>query len=325
MLQRAGAPPPPPPPHNATGPRRGANTHTQASVPLGSPSHFPPFRQASLGWEHRRPGERQEERSAGQPQQGPTPGTSGHGAVGGRGPPEARPEPWRASSFRPESWGQKCGGGLAGGQVDRSRSRRSGVAWNAWRPAVETAGMSRAALPNFSLPPCPPWGPEPTARIILLFKQVLRGDGAQGGGWPHSAPPLVGKCDSCKARCPARQQSAGRGIRAAHCQARAPPGAPGLHPRDLAPPPQTPNSSSPGWASSAAAPSTPPRRGDEDAPFARNWTPLSGRGQLIKPLPLHLTRAGKLSSSPGGEGVCRSRVTRNPIFWKRRSHSPSNF
>lgn len=157
-------------------------------MPLGSPSHFPPFRQASLGWEHRRPGERQEERSAGQPQQGPTPGTSGHGAVGGRGPPEARPEPWRASSFRPESWGQKCGGGLAGGQVDRSRSRRSGVAWNAWRPAVETAGMSRAALPNFSLPPCPPWGPEPTARIILLFKQVLRGDGAQGGGGHTQLP-----------------------------------------------------------------------------------------------------------------------------------------
>ena len=32
-----------------------------------------------------------------------------------------------------------------------------------------------------------------------------------------------------------------------------PPGAPGLHPRDLATPPLTPNTGSPGWASSVAA------------------------------------------------------------------------
>lgn len=39
-------------------------THTQASVPLGNTSHFPPFKQVSLGWEHRRPGEGQEQKSA---------------------------------------------------------------------------------------------------------------------------------------------------------------------------------------------------------------------------------------------------------------------
>lgn len=32
-------------------------------MPLGNASHFPPFKQVSLGWEHRRPGEGREERS----------------------------------------------------------------------------------------------------------------------------------------------------------------------------------------------------------------------------------------------------------------------
>lgn len=41
-----------------------------------------------------------------------------------------------------------------------------------------------------------------------------------------------------------------------------PPGAPGLHPRDLATPPPTPNTGSPGWASSVAA--SPPHT-------ARGW------------------------------------------------------
>lgn len=52
------------------------------------------------------------------------------------------------------------------------------------------------------------WGPYPATRIVLLFKHVLRGGGA--GGWPHSGSPFVGKCDSCKASRPTRQQSAGR-------------------------------------------------------------------------------------------------------------------
>lgn len=72
----------------------------QASVPLASTSHFPPFKQLSPGWEHCRPGEGQEERSAlswGEGGEGPTPrapptphhagstlswGYWGHGALG---------------------------------------------------------------------------------------------------------------------------------------------------------------------------------------------------------------------------------------------------
>lgn len=56
---------------------------------------------------------------------------------------------------------------------------------------------------------------------------------AEAGGGSHTAPPLVGKCDSCGARGPSCRQSAGQGIRAAHCRARAASRDTGAAPRDL--------------------------------------------------------------------------------------------
>lgn len=48
-------------------------------------------------------------------------------------------------------------------------------------------------------------------RLSCCSNKFFQGVALWGGWcWPHSAPPLVGKCDSCKGRCPARQQSARR-------------------------------------------------------------------------------------------------------------------
>lgn len=53
-------------------------------MPLGNTSHFPPFKQVSLGWEHRRPGEGQEERSAAE---APELSAEGEAHPKGHGPP----------------------------------------------------------------------------------------------------------------------------------------------------------------------------------------------------------------------------------------------
>lgn len=108
--------------------------------------------------------------------------------------------------------------------------------------------------------------------------------------WPHSAPQLVGKCDSCKSRCPARQQSARRRnqssplcARAASWGTRTAPQGPGHASTETQhrlprvgifsgslPPPQ------PGAGG-----------GSEDAPFGRNLTSFPGRDQLIHYPPRH--------------------------------------
>lgn len=148
-----------------------------------------------------------------------------------------------------------------------------------------------ALFPNFAPPPCLHWGawlgwgPYPATRIVLLFKHVLRGGGT--GGWPHSAPPIVGKCDSCKASRPARQQSARRRRNQSSplsCQGRLlghQDCTLGTWPRLQGHPIPAPS------GIFRAAPPTHPREEDEDAPFGRNLTPFPRRDQLIKPLLPH--------------------------------------
>ena len=91
---------------------RGVHTHMQASVPLGNTSHFPPFKQVSPGWEQRRPGEGQEERSARPAPPGAlsTLHLLSLGLLGAGGPQEALHEPQGDSTFCPEFWGQSWGG-----------------------------------------------------------------------------------------------------------------------------------------------------------------------------------------------------------------------
>lgn len=58
-----------------------------------------------------------------------------------------------------------------------------------------------------------------------------------------------------------------------------PPGAPGLHPGDLAPPPQTPNTCSLGHLQGCPPHTHTPGEEDEDAPFGRSLTPFPRRDQ----------------------------------------------
>lgn len=113
---------------------------------------------------------------------------------------------------------------LVGWQVDRSRSKCVGAGGGKKWPEMQcsqqgrNAGMTLGQSPK-RLTPHPSftrdlgWAGAPIQPpgLSCCSNKFFQGV-ALGGGrcWPHSAPPLVGKCDSCKGRCPARQQSAGR-------------------------------------------------------------------------------------------------------------------
>ena len=98
--------------------------------------------------------------------------------------------------------------------------------------------------------------------------------------WPHSAPQLVGNCDSCKRRCPARQQSARQRnqssplcARAASWGSRTAPQGPGH--ASTEPQYRLPRV---GIFSGSLPPTQPGAGGDgEDAPFGRNLTSFPGR------------------------------------------------
>lgn len=91
-----------------------------------------------------------------------------------------------------------------------------------WRAAERALGT----IPNFAPPPCLHWGawlgwgPYPATRIVLLFKHVLRGGGA-GGGHTQLPRSWENATAARPAAPPANKAPAGRGIRAAHCRARA--------------------------------------------------------------------------------------------------------
>lgn len=136
----------------------------------------------------------------------------------------------------------------------------------------------------------PHGGAHVAARTVLLFKHTLR-EGAVRRGGGHASSRLVGKCDSCKASRPAANKAlAGGGIRAAHCGAKAAFWDTGTAPWGPGPASADTQYLLP-QASSGLPPPRHPGQGDEDAPFGRNLSPFPRRDQLIKPLPLHLTRA----------------------------------
>lgn len=117
---------------------------------------------------------------------------------------------------------------------------------------------------------------------------------ARGRRWGRGVATLgslvVGKCDSCKASRPTRQQSpAGRGIRAAHCGARAASRGSGTAPWGPAPPPQPPNTCSLGHLQSCPLPV--PR--GRSCPIWKSLTRLPRISESRRSLPMGPCPCGK--------------------------------
>lgn len=160
---------------------------------------------------------------------------------------------------------------------------RSGVkAETKWATLPSVAPHPRGSLGRLA-----EQGPPIQPPRLPLFKPVLQGGraGRREGGGGHTQLPPVGKCDSCSPAAPPANKAPASASESERpiVESGPPPGAPGLHPGDPAPPPPTPNTCSRGRASLGQPPNT-HRRGMK-VPHSEGIRPHLEKGSITQAPP----------------------------------------